>query len=79
MYIKKRHDYIVLFFFRAYFRPSFVGFFLHAAKIFKVIYLCEYLELRGLPHHSFDVFLHEDSILKSFRTVCELLGLIWIA
>ena len=53
-------------------------FFLHTIEIFKMIYLCEYLESGGLPHHSFDVFLHEDSIFKCFRAVVELLGLIWM-
>ena len=44
-----------------------------------MICLCENLELRGLPHHSSDVFLHTDSIFSYFRAVCELLGLIWMA
>ena len=66
-------------FFHDSFHTVFLCYFWHTTKNFKVVHLCEYLELRGLPHHSSDVFLHEDSISECFRTICELPGLTWIA
>ena len=72
--IIKKQDYIVSFFFHGSFHTVFLCIFLHTTKNFKMIYLCEYLESWGLPHHSFNVFLPKDSIFECFRTICELLG-----
>ena len=42
------------------------------AFIFKRVLLCGYWELRGRPHHSFDVFCHGESIFDSAASVWAL-------
>ena len=60
---------IVSFFFSMTFRPVFLGFFLHTTNVFRMVYLCGYNELEGLPHHSSDVFFHGESISDRFASV----------
>ena len=42
------------------------------AFIFKMVLLCGYWELEGLPHHSSDVFFHGESISDSAASVWPL-------
>ena len=44
-------------------------FFLHTAKIIKMVCLSEYSKLEGLPHGSFDVFFHGELISGRYRSV----------
>ena len=41
-------------------------------KFFKCIYLGDYFELEGLPHHSSEVFFHGESISDRFSSVLAL-------
>ena len=48
--------------------------FLDRNSIFGMVYLCIYYELRGLPHHSSDVFFHGESISDRITSVWTLYG-----
>ena len=48
--------------------------FLDRDSIFGMIYLCIYYELRGLPHHNSDLFIHGESISGRITSVWALYG-----